>query len=50
MVVASPIAVPALIWIGMTPLTALSLVPASRMSCQLAGCQSAGRPACWNSF
>ena len=38
-------AVPALTWIGVTPLTDLSLAPASRISCQLVGCQSSGRPA-----
>ena len=50
MVVASPIALPALSWIGVTPGSAFSFAPASSTSCHDFGCQSAGNPACANSF
>jgi hypothetical protein len=51
MVVASPIAVPAFSWIGVTPGSfALSVRPAVMISSQLLGCQSAGSPAWANSF
>ena len=50
MEVASPIAVPALIWIGVTPGSFFSAWPAEMMSSHDFGCQSAGSPACWNSF
>jgi hypothetical protein len=50
MVVASDMAVPALSWMGVTPGTALSWLPAAMISSQLVGCQSSGSPACANSF
>ena len=50
MLVASPIAVPALIWIGVTPGSFFSAWPAVMISSHDFGCQSAGSPACWNSF
>jgi hypothetical protein len=48
--VASPIAVPPLIWIGVTPDSVFSFWPAARMSSHDFGCQSAGSPAWANSF
>ena len=50
MVVASPIAEPALSCSGVMPSMVLSCSAAAAMSSQLVGCQSAGRPACWKSF
>ena len=50
-VVASPMAVPALIWIGVTSGSrALSCRPAWSTASQLSGCQLAGRLALANSF
>ena len=50
MVVASPIAEPPFSCSGVMPSMLLSCSAAAAMSSQLFGCQSAGRPACSNSF